>query len=94
MSLKCPKSATHLSYLRSRTFPSAYVPQMLHELWITGAARYDFLSWDDRFPENLQTFYIRLTRDDAAVNDYATKALAFLREVDAEVDAVRGLVTA
>lgn len=90
VSIKCPKSATHLSYLKAGTFPAAYVPQMLHELWITGAKYYDFISWDDRFPEWLQTFYVRVPRDEAAVAEYAAKAVAFLNEVQLEVDGLLG----
>ncbi len=82
VSLKCPKSATHLGYLRSGAMPSSYVPQMLHELWITGAKWYDFMSFDDRMPEKHRLFYVRVPRDEAAVADYERKALEFLREVD------------
>lgn len=88
VSLKCPKSFTHLSYVRGGVLPAAYVPQALHELWITGAEYYDFLSWDDRFPPALSTFYVRTQRDDEAVAAYAIKAHAFLAEVDREVAAL------
>lgn len=89
VSLKCPKSSTHLAYIRGGVFPSTYVPQMLHELWITGAQAYDFMSFDDRFPAELQTFYIRVQRDDSAIAEYEKKALAFLAEIDREVEAIR-----
>lgn len=91
LSLKCPKSATHLRYLRGGAMPMEYVPQMLHELWISGAAFYDFLSFDDRFPDELQTFFIRVQRVDAAVAEYEKKVLAFLAEVDREYEAVQTL---
>lgn len=90
VSLKCPKSSTHLGYIKAGTFPSTYEPQMLHELWITGARAYDFLSWDDRFPERLQTFHVRVLRDDAKVDAYAAKAMAFLDEVQLETDGLLG----
>ena len=91
VSLKCPKSATHLRYLRTGTMPTDYVPQMLHELWITGARFYDFLSYDDRFSgplESLRVFHVRVLRNDEAVEDYAKKAIAFLDEIDRECEAV------
>ena len=88
VSIKCPKSATHLRYLRDGVLPADYVPQMLHELWITGAQCYDFVSWDDRFPPELQVFYLRVPRDEHAVREYATAALAFLREVETECAAL------
>lgn len=88
---KCPKSATHLEYLRSGTVPARHLPQILHNLWITGAEFCDFLSFDDRFPAHLQTFHVRIPRDDKAIAEYEQRALVFLAEVDAEVDAVRQL---
>lgn len=91
VSLKCPKSATHLKYLRSGVMPSEYLPQMLHELWVTGAKAYDFISFDDRFDERLQVFHVRVERNDAAIAEYESKALAFLAEVDNELECVRTL---
>jgi hypothetical protein len=92
LSIKCPKTATHVRYLRGdKKIPSDYVPQMLHELWVTGAEFYDFLSWDDRLPEHLQVFYVRVQRDEAQIAEYAKKAIAFLDEVQLEEDGLRGL---
>lgn len=96
VSLKCPKSATHLGYLKGGddSVPAEHVPQMLHELWITGAKVYDFLSYDPRFPLELQVFYVRAMRDDAAVKAYADKAMTFLDEVTQEEQTVRALIAA
>lgn len=94
VSLKCPKSATHLRYLRAGVMPTDYVPQMLHELWISGARFYDFVSFDPRFPEDLQVFHVRTLRNEHDVEAYGKKALAFLEEVATEFNAVctlRGL---
>jgi putative phage-type endonuclease len=88
---KCPKSATHLSYLKSGQVPPAYLPQIIHNLWVTGAAWCDFLSFDDRFPQALQTVLVRHERDEKQIASYALAAGLFLAEVEAEVDAVRGL---
>ncbi|HWO88901.1 MAG TPA: YqaJ viral recombinase family protein [Gemmatimonadales bacterium] len=85
--LKCPKSATHLSYWQAGTVPATYRPQLLHQLWVTGAAYVDFVSFDDRWPDDLQLFVARLERDDAAIAAYERQALAFLAEVDTEVAA-------
>lgn len=88
--IKCPKSATHLGYWRGKgEAPANYLPQITHNLWITGAQWCDFLSFDDRFPEELQTFLVRVTRADVDIEAYEKKALAFLAEVDAEVLAIR-----
>lgn len=86
--LKCPKSTTHLRYLRGGVVPSDYMPQILHNLWITGAEWADFVSWDDRFPPEFQLFIKRVERNDELMDGYEKKALAFLAEVDAEVNAL------
>lgn len=92
VSLKCPKSATHFSYLRSPgVMPAVHVPQMLHELWMTGAKEYHFLSFDPRFDGTLQTFFVSVPRDEAAIATYERKALAFLGEVENELLTVRTL---
>jgi hypothetical protein len=89
--LKAPKSATHLGYIRGGVVPAAYLPQMLHHLWITGAAYGDFLSYDPRLGPGLETFWVRLLRDEAQVAAYAAKVLTFLAECDQETSAVLAL---
>lgn len=91
LSLKCPKSSTHLSYLRAGVMPSDYVPQMLHEFLVTGAEFYEFVSFDDRMPEDLQLFIVRTERDEAAVRAYQAALSQFLAGVDAEVEAIQKL---
>lgn len=91
LEVKCPKSATHLGYLRGGKVPPAYVPQIVHNLWVTGAAWCDFLSFDDRFPVELQTVLVRHERNEQEIASYALAAGLFLAEVQAEVEAVRGL---
>lgn len=88
--IKCPKSATHLKYWRgSGAAPDDYLPQITHNLWITGAQWCDFLSFDDRFPVEMQTFLVRVNRGDVDMDGYEKKALAFLAEVEAETLAIR-----
>lgn len=91
LEVKCPKPATHLRYLRAGVVPADYLPQITHNLWVTGAQWCDFLSFDDRFPPALQTFLVRVERDEQAIGAYRDKALAFLDEVATEVAAVRTL---
>lgn len=88
LELKCPKSTTHLRYLRGGVVPSEHLPQIAHNLWITGAQWADFVSFDDRFPPELQLFIVRVTRLESAIAAYEQKALAFLAEVDTEAAAL------
>ena len=89
LELKCPKSATHLGYLKAKTVPKDYHAQMVHALWITGAQWCDFLSFDDRFSPELQTFLVRVKRSGVDIDGYERKALAFLAEVEAEYLAIK-----
>lgn len=82
---KCPKSATHITYLLAKRLPPAYAPQVTHNLWITGASFCDFVSFDPRLPAHLQLFTVRIERDEAAINAYICEAMSFLSEVDATV---------
>lgn len=89
--LKCPKSATHLGYLKTGTLPKEHEAQIWHNLWLTGAQWCDFLSFDDRFPPALQTFYVRIHREPIILGAYEKSVLAFLAEVDSELTAVLAL---
>jgi len=89
--IKCPKSTTHLSYLRSGVIPPAYLPQIVHNLYVSGAQWCDFLSFDDRFPPHQQTVLIRHLRSESEIASYALAAALFLAEVEAELHDVKGL---
>ena len=88
--LKCPKSATHLKYLREGGIPKDYLPQLTHNAWITGCEWVDFLSYDDRFPADLQVSYVRVLAKDLDIPAYEAAALKFLAEVETEVNALKG----
>lgn len=89
--LKCPKSATHVAYLKANRLPPEYVAQVTHNLWVTGALWCDFVSFDDRLPEGLQFFRRRISYTEVDIVGYEKAARAFLNEVEAEVDALQGL---
>lgn len=91
LEVKCPKSSTHLGYLRSGVVPSGYLPQIRHALWITGAAWCDFVSFDDRFPEHLRLFVKRVSRADVDLDAHELAVRLFLSEVQAEIDGLAGV---
>ena len=87
--LKCPKIATHLVYLAE---PGAlldeYRAQVRHNLWISGAAFCDLISFDNRLPDHKQMVRVRMERYDAQLHDYERAALDFLNEVDAAHESI------
>lgn len=89
LSIKCPKSATHLDFLKSGHIPLDYAHQNLHELWLSRAPWIDFLSFDPRFPKALRTKLVRVEARTLDLAGYDTKVRAFLAEVEAEVAALR-----
>lgn len=92
--IKCPKSATHYGYLKAGEMPANHRPQILHNLWVTGAAWCDFVSYDPRFPEHRRLFVVRVPRVEIDVLAYAKAAEKFLAEVDAECVAMSALEVA
>jgi hypothetical protein len=86
--IKCPKSATHYGYLKANAVPSDHMPQLLHNLWVSGAQWCDFVSFDPRFPAGRQLFVARVPRVEIDVLAYAKCAQKFLDEVDAECAAM------
>jgi hypothetical protein len=93
LELKCCKSATHLDFLKTRTIPANHLAQITHNLWITGAAWCDYVSFDDRFPDGLQLEIMRVKKTDVDLVAYELAASLFLSEVEKELASVQQLRT-
>lgn len=91
LSVKCPKTATQIRYFREHVEPSEHWAQNTHELWLTGRAWIDVASYDPRLPDRLRLFVVRVTRTQAELDAYGEKAVAFLREVANECEALQTL---
>lgn len=88
LEIKCLKSANHLDCLNAGDIPSEYRPQLLHNLWISGAAWCDFVAFDDRFPEPLRLVCHRFEATTEELKAYELLVRMFLAEVDKEVAAL------
>lgn len=91
--VKCPKTATHYGYLKAGAVPSNHLPQIQHNLWVSGAQWCDFVSYDPRMPEGLRLFIKRVPRVEVDILAYSKVALKFLDEVAAEVEQARSLMS-
>jgi hypothetical protein len=80
--IKCPKSTTHIGYLQGGQCPSGYLPQITHNLWVSGAHWCDFASFDDRLPAGLDWFCVRVHRAELDIDSYAMAVQRFLAEVE------------
>ena len=90
--IKCPKSTTHWGYILADEVPSTYLPQITHNLWITGAEFCDFMSFDPRMPAELQQFHIRHERNESDIRAHEAGVLQFLFELDADEAAMRAKI--
>lgn len=87
--LKCPRTANHVKAIRGGCVPSEHLAQLRHNVWVSGAAWADFVSFDDRVPVNLQMFRVRVYRDVLNIDAYEDDALTFLDHVANEEQALR-----
>ena len=87
--IKCPNSAIHMETLVTRKIPQKYIPQMTWQMACTGRSWCDFVSFDPRFPENLQIFIERIEYDPTYVRMLELEVTQFLDEVEKKVEILR-----
>jgi len=87
--IKCPKIATHLSYLIADVVPAGYKNQMMWQMACTGRQWCDFVSFRPDLPEHLQMFLIRFNRDPARIIVLETAVIAFLDAVDTMINQLK-----
>ena len=79
--IKCPSSITHVeTWLQG--MPDDHIAQVQGQLWITGRAWCDFVSFDPRMPKELQLYVQRVERDDVFIANLDLEVRQFLAEVD------------
>jgi predicted phage-related endonuclease len=88
---KCPKAATHLEYLRTRTVPSDYYWQCIHNVWVSGARWCDFISYSPDFPEELQYLCVRIEPTMQELVAYEGEVTKFLAEVTVETNEINAM---
>jgi hypothetical protein len=91
--IKCPKSATHLRYMADGVMPHEHMPQILHNLLVSGAKWCDFASFDDRFPKNMQLWVIRVQPRHEDLVRYEIELEQFLRETAVELERLKKYAT-
>lgn len=80
--IKCPTTATHLSWMLAGVVPVEHCPQMLAEMSCTGRAWCDFVSFDPRMPSHLQLFVRRFERDEKLIAALEGEVIHFNREIE------------
>ena len=83
--IKCPNSATHWEYYKSKEPPKKYWIQMQAQMAVTGRKWCDFVSFDPRMPERSQLLIVNVPRDSEFILFMEAEIKQFLNEVQTEV---------
>lgn len=83
--IKCPNTATHIDTLLNG-MPTDHIPQVQGQMWITGRAWIDFISYDPRLPENMQLHVQRIERNEEYIKTLEKEVTKFLAEVDQTIE--------
>ena len=81
LEIKCPTSSVHLQTLFADAVPEDHLPQIHWNMACARRAWWDFVSYDPRFPEDMQFFMKRVERDEEVIARMEAEALDFLAEL-------------
>ena len=81
--IKCPTTATHVSWILDGGIPEEHIPQMTLQAAVTGRGWVDFVSYDPRMPETQQLLVRRFYPTAGQIAEIEAEAEKFLAEVDA-----------
>lgn len=88
--IKCPTTAKHLLYLRNKTVPEDYRPQMLLQMACTRRRWCDFVSYDCRLPKAQQLLVVTYTPTEDEIESIENAARQFLAELDNLFEQITG----
>lgn len=86
LEIKCPNTATHIDTLLNQSVPTKYFTQMQFQMACTGRKWCDFVSFDNRLPEELQLFVKRVPRDDVYIKIMEAEIVQFIAELDEKIE--------
>jgi putative phage-type endonuclease len=89
--IKCPNTATHIDTLLNGTVKDQYYIQMQVVMMCCNRSWCDFISFDDRMPDNLQLFIKRFDRDNDLISDIEREVMKFQNELGVMIDRLNQL---
>lgn len=81
LEIKCPMPHVHVDYMERNRIPPDYVPQVTHNLWVTGAEFVDFVSYCPSMPEGLELVVVRAVRNEFDIKGHEEATLRFIAEM-------------
>jgi putative phage-type endonuclease len=91
LEIKCPNTATHIDTLLTQSVPTKYITQMQWQMRCCERQWCDYLSFDNRLPEELQLFVKRVEFDASYVAMLEEEVTKFLKELDEKVSKLNNL---
>lgn len=82
LELKCPETHTHLNTLLTGKISEQYMTQMMWQMACTGRQWVDYVSYDNRLPDEMQIWVRRIHRDQKRIIELENHAIQFLKELD------------
>ena len=83
--IKCPNTAAHIEFLQTQKPKQEYIYQMQWQMACTGRKWCDFVSYDDRLPENLAYRSVHIPRDDGFIQSLEQEVEKFLAELEQKI---------
>ncbi len=84
--IKCPNTATHIETIKTGKPKREYLLQMHGQMMCTGRRWCDFVSYDNRLPENLAYFKTRIVFDEVLASEIETEIREFTKELREEIE--------
>ena len=81
LEIKCPNTAQHVAVIQSGKHDAQYEWQMLAQMACAELDWVDFVSFDDRLPEELQYACFRFERDEKRIREMESAVTEFLEEL-------------
>ena len=88
--IKCPNTATHVTFLKSGKPDRKYMLQMHGQMLCTGRNWCDFVSYDDRL-KGLEYRCVRIERSEELSNEIILEVSKFLNEMEIELQTINKL---
>lgn len=82
LEIKCPKTKTHIKYLRAGVLPPDYEPQVMANLACSELEWWDFVSFGMKVAPRFQIMKVRVYRDEVRIKEIEDGVRSFLQEVD------------
>lgn len=91
LEIKCPNTKTHIDTLLNQKVPKKYQTQIQWQMACASRAWTDFMSFDPRLPQHLNTFIQRVERDDERIAELEGIVSDFIDEMKIKIKALEDL---